>query len=149
MLVLVVEIIGLTAVVPYGMLLPFHTLSSGSKGLPVDDGRAILPPEKRFRVHILVPCYKVSFPARVLIRGLSCKGLPVDDGRAILPPERFRVHILVPCYKVRVSDNLHFLVIVQGGQLKVVLWFGPLESTHGMSSCAPYHKTLDGWAVML
>ncbi|WIA20938.1 hypothetical protein OEZ85_005279 [Tetradesmus obliquus] len=59
-LVLVVEIIGLTAVVPYGMLLPFHTLSSGSKGLPVDDGRAILPPEKRFRVHILVPCYKES-----------------------------------------------------------------------------------------
>lgn len=85
MLVLVVEIIGLTAVVPYGMLLPFHTLSSGSKGLPVDDGRAILPPEKRFRVHILVPCYKVSFlqgflfgvfPARAclwMMAGPSCR----------------------------------------------------------------------------
>jgi hypothetical protein len=73
-LVLVIEIIGLTAVVPYGMLLPFHTLSSGSKGLPVDDGRVILPPEKRFRVHILVPCFKVGlvldwclkFPSRGL-----------------------------------------------------------------------------------
>lgn len=60
MLVLVVELIGLTAVLPYGLLLPFHTLGSGSKGLPIDDGRVILPPEKRFRVHILVPCYKVS-----------------------------------------------------------------------------------------
>lgn len=50
---------GLTSVLPYGMLLPFATLSSGSKGLPIDDGKVILPPEKRFRVHILVPCYKV------------------------------------------------------------------------------------------
>jgi hypothetical protein len=75
-LVLVIELIGLTAVVPYGMLLPFHTLSSGSKGLPVDDGRVILPPEKRFRVHILVPCYKVGvfvdFPARSLTIVLGC-----------------------------------------------------------------------------
>lgn len=58
-LILVVELIGLTSVIPYGMLLPFQTLSSGSKGLPIDDGKVILPPEKRFRVHILVPCYKV------------------------------------------------------------------------------------------
>lgn len=58
-LILVVEIIGLTSVVPYGMLLPFYTSSSGSKGLPIDDGRVVLPADKRFRVHILVPCYKV------------------------------------------------------------------------------------------
>lgn len=59
-LILVVELIGLSSVIPYGMLLPFQTLSSGSKGLPIDDGKVILPPEKRFRVHILVPCYKVG-----------------------------------------------------------------------------------------
>jgi hypothetical protein len=75
-LVLVIELIGLTAVVPYGMLLPFHTLSSGSKGLPVDDGRVILPPEKRFRVHILVPCYKVGLRLTFLQGALlSCKTL--------------------------------------------------------------------------
>ena len=56
---LVVEIIGLSAVVPYGFLLPFYTASTGSRGLPLDDGRVVLPPEKRFRVHVLVPCYKV------------------------------------------------------------------------------------------
>jgi hypothetical protein len=58
-LVLVVEFIGLSAVVPYGLLLPLYTASSGSRGLPLDDGRVVLPPGKRFRVHILVPCYKV------------------------------------------------------------------------------------------
>lgn len=59
-MVLIVELIGLSAVIPYGMLLPLHTASAGSRGLPLDDGRVVLPPEKRFRVHILVPCYKVG-----------------------------------------------------------------------------------------
>lgn len=59
-LILVVEFIGLTSVLPYGLLLPFYTTSSGSKGLPIDDGRVVLPADKRFRVHILVPCYKVG-----------------------------------------------------------------------------------------
>ena len=58
-LVLIVELIGFTAVLPYGLLLPFYTASSGSRGLPLDDGRVVLPADKRFRVHILVPCYKV------------------------------------------------------------------------------------------
>ena len=60
MLILVVEFIGLTSVLPYGLMLPFFTASSGSKGLPIDDGRVVLPADKRFNVHILVPCYKVS-----------------------------------------------------------------------------------------
>jgi hypothetical protein len=55
----VVEFIGLTSVLPYGLMLPFFTSSSGSRGLPIDDGRVVLPADKRFRVHILVPCYKV------------------------------------------------------------------------------------------
>jgi hypothetical protein len=63
-LILVVEFIGLTSVLPYGLMLPFYTSSSGSKGLPIDDGRVVLPADKRFRVHILVPCYKVRL-ARV------------------------------------------------------------------------------------
>jgi hypothetical protein len=64
--VLIAEIIGLTAVAPYGFLLWLHTQPSGSKGLPVDDGRVVLPPAKRFNVHILVPCYKVrGLAARV------------------------------------------------------------------------------------
>jgi hypothetical protein len=58
----VVEFIGLTSVLPYGLMLPFFTSSSGSRGLPIDDGRVVLPADKRFRVHILVPCYKVSVP---------------------------------------------------------------------------------------
>lgn len=58
-LILAIELLGLTSVLPYALLLPVATLPSGSRGLPVDDGRALLPPEKRFRVHILVPCYKV------------------------------------------------------------------------------------------
>jgi hypothetical protein len=60
-LILVVEFIGLTSVLPYGLMLPFYTSSSGSKGLPIDDGCVVLPADKRFRVHILVPCYKVCF----------------------------------------------------------------------------------------
>jgi hypothetical protein len=58
-LILVVEFIGLTSVLPYGLMLPVYTASSGSKGLPIDDGRVVLPADKRFNVHILVPCYKV------------------------------------------------------------------------------------------
>ena len=55
---LIAEIWGLTAVAPYGWLLWLHTAPTGSRGLPADDGVVILPPEKRFNVHILVPCYK-------------------------------------------------------------------------------------------
>jgi len=59
-IVLIAETPGLTAVIPYGWLLWLHTQPSNSRGLPVDDGRVVLPPEKRFNVHILVPCYKVG-----------------------------------------------------------------------------------------
>ncbi|KAF8062642.1 VHA-F [Scenedesmus sp. PABB004] len=59
-LVFVTELLGLTSVLPYGLLLPVATLPAGTRGLPVDDGRVVLPPGKRFRVHILVPCYKES-----------------------------------------------------------------------------------------
>lgn len=54
-----VEFLGLSSVLPYGFLLWLYTSSSHSKGLPVDDGRVIMPPEKRFHVRVLVPCYKV------------------------------------------------------------------------------------------
>lgn len=47
------------------MMLWLHTQPSGSRGLPVDDGRVVLPPQKRFNVHMLVPCYKVG-------RGVAC-----------------------------------------------------------------------------
>jgi hypothetical protein len=59
-IVLIAETIGLTAVIPYGWLLWLRTAPAGSRGLPVDDGRVVLPPEKRFNVHMLVPCYKVG-----------------------------------------------------------------------------------------
>lgn len=58
-LVLGVELLGVTAVLPYGAMLVVHTESTGSPGLPADDGSLMLPPDKRFRVHVMVPCYKV------------------------------------------------------------------------------------------
>lgn len=59
-MVLVVEMLGVTSVLPYGAMLLFYTDSTGSEGLPADNGRNLLPTTKRFSVHILVPCYKVS-----------------------------------------------------------------------------------------
>jgi len=43
-----------------GLMLPFYTASSGSPGLPLDDGTMVLPKAKRFHVRVLVACYKVS-----------------------------------------------------------------------------------------
>jgi hypothetical protein len=57
--ILVVELMGLSAVLPYGFMLFRYTASKGSKGLPIDDGKVILPVEKRFHVRVLIPCYKV------------------------------------------------------------------------------------------
>jgi hypothetical protein len=58
--VLAVELVGVTAVLPYGLLLVLHTASAHTPGLPPDNGRWLLPPEKHFSVHVLVPCYKVN-----------------------------------------------------------------------------------------
>ena len=57
--ILVVELMGLSAVLPYGFMLFRYTASKGSKGLPIDDGKVILPVDKRFHVRVLIPCYKV------------------------------------------------------------------------------------------
>jgi hypothetical protein len=66
--VVVAELFGLSAVMPYGFLLWLYTRPSGSRGLPADDGRVVLPPEKRFNVHILVPCYKVGGGRELRVR---------------------------------------------------------------------------------
>jgi hypothetical protein len=58
--ILVAEGVGVTAVVPYALMLTRRTVSTGSPGLPRDDGTVVLPQEKRFHVRILVPCYKVG-----------------------------------------------------------------------------------------
>ena len=63
---LAVELLGASAMLPYAMLLPWHTVSTGSSGLPPDNGRLSLPQDKHFKVHVLVPCYKVG---RVLCAG--------------------------------------------------------------------------------
>jgi hypothetical protein len=39
--ILVVECMGISAMLPYAALLVVYTLSSGSKGLPKDDGQTI------------------------------------------------------------------------------------------------------------
>jgi cellulose synthase/poly-beta-1,6-N-acetylglucosamine synthase-like glycosyltransferase len=58
--VFAVELMGLAAVLPYAAMLVVYTAPTGSMGLPADDGRVILPPEKRFHVRVLIPCYKES-----------------------------------------------------------------------------------------
>jgi hypothetical protein len=37
-----------------------HYCGTGS-GLPADDGHFKLPPDKRFKIRVLIPCYKVRF----------------------------------------------------------------------------------------
>lgn len=56
----VCEIVGCTAVIPYCLMLlrRCHYCGTGS-GLPADDGHFKLPPEKRFKIRVLIPCYKV------------------------------------------------------------------------------------------
>lgn len=65
-IVLVVECIGISAVVPYGLVNICHTHPTGSPGLPADDGTllpdktsALLPSpvELQFSMRVLVPCY--------------------------------------------------------------------------------------------
>lgn len=42
------------------MLLRRCRYSGSGSGLPVDDGRWRLPDGKSFRIHVLIPCYKVG-----------------------------------------------------------------------------------------
>jgi hypothetical protein len=79
--VLVVELMGLSAVLPYGFLLVRYTGSAGSRGLPLDDGRVVLPADKCFHVRVLVPCYKVG--GWVEGGGGECK---VQQRRGCWPP---------------------------------------------------------------
>jgi hypothetical protein len=55
------EVVGVTAVLPYCLMLLRRCTYVGSGGLPPDDGRYKLPKDKRFIVRVLVPCYKVRF----------------------------------------------------------------------------------------
>jgi hypothetical protein len=54
------ELVGVTAVLPYCLMLlrRCHYCGTGS-GLPADDGHWKLPSDKRFKVRVLIPCYKV------------------------------------------------------------------------------------------
>ena len=51
--ILVVEVIGMTAVLPYAALNAVHTHPTGGPGLPPDDG--LMEPDKKFHVRVLVP----------------------------------------------------------------------------------------------
>jgi hypothetical protein len=82
--VLAAELFGLSAVIPYGFMLFRYTAPSGSRGLPLDDGRVVLPPEKRFNVHILVPCYKVGGREEGPGGSLPLFGLDTFGWRALL-----------------------------------------------------------------
>jgi hypothetical protein len=53
------EVVGVTAVLPYCLMLLRRCIYVGTEGLPLDDGRWKLPKDKRFTVRVLVPCYKV------------------------------------------------------------------------------------------
>lgn len=58
--IFVCELVGCTAVLPYCAMLVRRCKYSGTGlGLPTDDGRWKLPDDKRFVLHVLVPCYKV------------------------------------------------------------------------------------------
>jgi hypothetical protein len=56
---------GCTAVVPYCLMLVrrCHYRGTGS-GLPADDGHWKLPNNKRFKIRVLVPCFKVHLSSR-------------------------------------------------------------------------------------
>jgi hypothetical protein len=85
--VLVAELFGLSAVLPYGFLLWRYTKPSGSRGLPPDDGRVVMPPDKRFNVHMLVPCYKVGGGSCGGRRALGkAHGFQLRAPRCSLPP---------------------------------------------------------------
>eukprot|EP00775_Hariotina_reticulata_P006654 gene6654-6879_t len=56
--VLIVELIGITSVIPYAAINVVHTHPTGSAGLPIDDGFST--PDKKFVLRVLVPCYKES-----------------------------------------------------------------------------------------
>ena len=53
---------GISAVIPYALLLVVSTRPTGSKGLPPDDGISV--GEKVFNINVLVPCYSESLDVR-------------------------------------------------------------------------------------
>jgi hypothetical protein len=57
-----VEMMGVSALVPYALLLVVSTRPTGSKGLPPDDGISV--GEKVFSINVLVPCYSESLEVR-------------------------------------------------------------------------------------
>ncbi len=77
MWILVVECMGISAVLPYALLQVVSTRPTGSPGLPPDDGISI--GEKTFNIHVLVPCYSESLDVGVaadvaLFACCSCRG---------------------------------------------------------------------------
>jgi hypothetical protein len=57
-----VELMGISAVIPYAMLLVVGTRPTGSRGLPPDDGISV--GEKVFNINVLVPCYSEDLKVR-------------------------------------------------------------------------------------
>ncbi|KAI8463876.1 MAG: nucleotide-diphospho-sugar transferase [Monoraphidium minutum] len=54
--ILIIEFLGVSAVLPYAAFNCVHTHPTGSYGLPPDDG--LTEPDTKFSVRVLVPCYK-------------------------------------------------------------------------------------------
>ncbi|KAI8463461.1 MAG: glycosyl hydrolase family 9-domain-containing protein [Monoraphidium minutum] len=82
--VLAVEVLGATAVLPYGAMLVAYTVSTGSAGLPPDIGRVSLPPSKHFAVHVLVPCFKESVATvAATLKGALSADLPPGTTRTV------------------------------------------------------------------
>jgi hypothetical protein len=68
------EFVGVTAVLPYCLMLLRRCQYCGTgSGLPADDGHWKLPADKRFKVRVLIPCYKVRPPpSRPTSSRLAC-----------------------------------------------------------------------------
>lgn len=61
MCICVCEIVGCTAVIPYCLMLLRRCQYCGTgSGLPANNGHYRLPDSKRFKIRVLIPCYKVS-----------------------------------------------------------------------------------------
>jgi hypothetical protein len=67
MYVFFVEMLGVSALIPYALLLVVSTRPTGSKGLPPDDGISV--GEKVFNINVLVPCYSESLEVRGVAAG--------------------------------------------------------------------------------
>lgn len=80
--ILAVEIVGISSVLPYGLLLVMHTTPHKRAGLPRDDGRT--RPVANFHVRVLVPCYKESMATIMATVGAALQAdLPAGCQRTL------------------------------------------------------------------